>query len=152
MEATDKIDWRAVRRRLPVGVSWRRLDIPARDDGAFHVNLQSVPDGLCALYGTRDEDCVSVTNGTVLGRPSRVVRPPAPAICEVVPYIRRILRSGRGHHRVLLRLEFGDRNGADGYDDVGRNVQASRREPDRLFARRFVKAIGLALVGAQEGK
>src|SRR6185437_7278354 len=62
------------------------------------------------------------------------------------------LSSGRGHHRILLCLEFGDRNGADGNDDVGRNVQAAGRDPDRFLVRCFVEAIGLALVRAEEGK
>src|SRR5579871_628225 len=63
-----------------------------------------------------------------------------------------ILRSGRRHHRILLRPEFGDRNGADRNDDVGRHVQATRREPDRLLVRCFIKAVSLATVRAKERK
>ena len=64
----------------------------------------------------------------------------------------RLLRSGRRHHRIFLRLEFRNRNGADGNDDVGRNIQPARRDPDGLLARCFIEAVGLALVRTEKGK
>lgn len=65
--------------------------------------------------------------------------------------LRRILGPGRRHHRILLSPEFVHRNCCNGNDDIRRNVLAARGDPDCFFTRCLVEAIGLALVGAQDG-